>query len=359
MKPPARAVKRRQMMKASFAKKLFALASLWALLTFLAGEAAVRIASRTWKPERLIPSADEQLVYELDPQLPEINSFGMRGEEFKPADLQGKYVVAVIGDSHTYSVRAKRAGQAMPQQLERHLNSLRGREAVKVLNLGVPGYNMAQELEVLRVKALRFHPNLVILQYCINDTHVCNHIQPEHKRLNALIHKSALLVFLWKRLLYSRWGKQYLYQWIGKHVPDALLYREGLVGTLNVAAGEEEAHRHHPARTKDRVPPRYHYMLGRDNWERYVHEFAAICRRANIPMLATGPLEAGDREAFAREGFKVYSFFDMINRDEMKQYGYDPKNTATHFDARGSELIGKALAGFIREHYGDQIEAIH
>ncbi len=346
-------------MKEHLAKRLFVWAALWVVLTLVAGEVAVRIAVSSWRPERVIPSANGQLVYELNPRFPGINPFGMRGDGFGSGDLQGKYVIAVIGDSHTYSLRVERASQAIPQQIERHLNSLLGHEAVTVLNLGVPGYNMAQELEVLRVKALPFHPNLVVLQYCINDTHVCNYIQPEHRRLNALVHQSALLVYLWQRLLYSRWGTQHLYEWVGKRVPDALLYQAGLVGTLSsTVAGEDEAHRHHPARTKDRVPPRYHYMLGRDNWERRVHEFAGICRHANVPMLATGLLEAEDREIFVREGFAVDSFFDMIGRDQMKQNGYDPANTSTHFNARGTERIGTALAGFIREHYGDQIEAV-
>src|SRR5919198_396813 len=112
-------------------------------------------------------------------------------------------LITVIGDSHTYSTSVENRAETFPSQLEKYLNQKIGQRTVKVLNFGVPGYNTAQELEVLKTKALRFEPRMVILQYSINDTHICNYIQPEDKRLNWLIHKSQFLVVLWKNILYS------------------------------------------------------------------------------------------------------------------------------------------------------------
>jgi len=40
---------------------------------------------------------------------------------------------------------------------------------VEVLNFGVPGYNLAQEIETLRARALAFHPDVVVVAFCLND----------------------------------------------------------------------------------------------------------------------------------------------------------------------------------------------
>jgi hypothetical protein len=35
----------------------------------------------------------------------------------------------------------------------------------------------------------------------------------------------------------------------------------------------------------------------------------------------------------------------------MRDYGYNPDNTADHFNANGCSLIAKALADYIQKHY--------
>jgi hypothetical protein len=57
----------------------------------------------------------------------------------------------------------------------------------------VSGYEMAQELEVLRVKVQPFQPDRVILQYTINDEHSANYIHPRHEWLNRIVHGRVLL----------------------------------------------------------------------------------------------------------------------------------------------------------------------
>src|SRR5438477_468075 len=80
----------------------------------------------------------------------------------------------------------------------------------------------------------------------INDTHVCNYIQPKYRKLNSLIHKSRFFVRTWKNILYSPFGRRFLFEWIGSHFPDALLAQEGLVGTRKAADDEIPAHKPHP-----------------------------------------------------------------------------------------------------------------
>jgi hypothetical protein len=320
------------------------------VIFFVTGKILTRLFKKE-SPPRIVASENQKLVYELNKNYAQINSFGMRDEEFDIDSIRDLYKIAVVGDSHTYATRVKSTTETFPSQLEKYLNQNIGQRIVKVLNFGVPGYNTAQELELLKTKVLMFEPRMIILQYCINDTHICNYIQPEDKKLNSLIHKSQFLVLLWKNILYSSLGKAFLLDWIGKKFPDALLFQEGLVGTLSGADTEVPAHRAHPARTRDRVPRRYHYMLGEENWRMHMQSFAHLCRQQGIVLLATGFIEDKEKEFFLKEGFDVYSFYEIFEGKDMLAYGYNPDDTTSHFNAQGCYMIGKVLAEYIQKHY--------
>ena len=317
---------------------------------FAIGEIFVRIFKKE-PPTMFVASENQKLVYELNRNYKGINSFGMRAKEIDINEIRDLYKIAVIGDSHAYSVNVKNIEETFPYHIEEYLNPNIGQKIVKVLNFGVPGYNTAQELEVLKSKALMFQPKLVILQYHINDTHVCNYIQPKYKKLNLLIHKSKFLVTLWKNILYSPFGKRFLLEWVGDTFPDALLFQEGLVGTRKAADDEVPAHKPHPPRTKDRVPRRYHYMLGEENWRMHVQDFAHLCKQKSILFLATGFIEGEEKAIFLKEGFDVYSFYDIFQDQDMRDYGYNPDNTSSHFNAKGCYLLGKSLADYIQKRY--------
>ncbi len=324
--------------------------SLITLIGFLTiGEICARIFK---EPVSLYtPSENAKIVYELNTQHKDINAFGMRDKEWSENDIKNLYKIAVIGDSHAYSIRVGTIAETFPSVMEERLNHHLGKRLVKVLNFGVPGYNTAQELEVLRSKAVKFEPNLVVLQYCINDTHVCNYIQPAHKSINAFIHKSHFLARTWKNLLYSHFGKRFLFEWVGSHFPDALLAQEGLVGTRRAAADEVPAHQPHPARTPDRVPGRYHYMLGQENWRQHIQTFADVSKQKGVALLATGFIDAEEKAVFLHAGFDVYSFFEIFQGRDMQEYGYNPDNTASHFNANGCYFVGEYLANYIQNHY--------
>ena len=175
--------------------------------------------------------------------------------------------------------------------------------------------------------------------------------ESDPQRLNLLLHKSKFLVTLWKNILYSPFGKRFLLEWVGDKFPDALLFQEGLVGTRKAADDEVPAHKPHPPRTKDRVPMRYHYMLGEDNWRMHVQEFAHLCKQKGIPFLATGFIGEEEKPIFLQEGFDVYSFYDIFQGQDMRDYGYDPDNTKSHFNAKGYYFVGKFLADYIQKRY--------
>ena len=98
-----------------------------------------------------------------------VNELGLRGPEATTEKTPGVGRVAVLGDSIAFGYWVS-DGQGFARQLETLLNdgaSTGGR--VEVLNFGVPGYNLEQEIEVLRSKALAFSPDLVVVLFCLND----------------------------------------------------------------------------------------------------------------------------------------------------------------------------------------------
>ncbi len=101
------------------------------------------------------------LGYELNPGGCGANSLGFKDTEpvlDKPA---GSKRVLVLGDSITEQ-------RAYVDMLERLLQE-RSTVPVDVWNMGVTGYSVLNELELLRHRGLDFEPDLVVLQLCLND----------------------------------------------------------------------------------------------------------------------------------------------------------------------------------------------
>lgn len=96
-----------------------------------------------------------------------INSYGFRDREFSVAPEPGTVRIVVLGDSivwgHGLSVH-----ETFPKQLERLL-AQRGGARYEVLNFGVSGYSLEQQVEFYRLRAAQFDPAVVIIGSCVND----------------------------------------------------------------------------------------------------------------------------------------------------------------------------------------------
>ena len=310
-----------------------------AYVVFLAivGFAVLEVGTRLLVDEPIplvTPSADPRLVYELNPARKGINTLRMRGRELEPGELEGAFVIAVVGDSHVFSVKVRRNDRTIPAQIEQRLAAHWPASKLRALNFGVPGYNTAQHFAVLEARILGFEPDVIVLQYTINDLHVCNYVWPRFPSLNRLIHESHFAVFAIKRLLYSPFGQRHFFEPVGLRAPDLLLYEPGLVGTLRGRPDGEEHLRGHPPRDPDRVPERYHYMLGRENWERHLRRFGEVAREAGAALIGTGFIEDPDRATWETAGFEVISFYDIFaGRDMLAEGDYDASRSSDHFSA--------------------------
>ncbi len=142
------------------------LAGLW-----IAAEAAVahfmpapqfsRISVFSYGSDYIL-SSNPTLIYLPKPNTREFNGYGHRGQEysFKKAD---KKRIVFMGDSVIYGADVS-ANDRMTDRLNEKLGS-----GWEVINLGVKGYNLVQEVEYLKLLGLRFSPDYVIFGFTYND----------------------------------------------------------------------------------------------------------------------------------------------------------------------------------------------
>jgi hypothetical protein len=92
-----------------------------------------------------------------------INSQGLRDREYSLAKPPGVYRILMLGDSTTLGWGVS-AGETAAKLLERQLGP-----QFEVINAGVGNYGTVQESAYYKTRGRLFHPDLVILQYFIND----------------------------------------------------------------------------------------------------------------------------------------------------------------------------------------------
>lgn len=99
------------------------------------------------------------------------NRYGMRdSREYRLAKPPGTLRIAVIGDSFAEALQVPQA-EDFCSIAERRLARCvgLGGKKVEVLNFGVYGFGTPQELIMLRRRVLRWSPDLVVLEFYIND----------------------------------------------------------------------------------------------------------------------------------------------------------------------------------------------
>lgn len=131
-----------------------------------------------WKANIFQKSDNKILRYEFKPNSfedyrdrgykIEINFDGFRDKEYPQEKPQGVFRIVFIGDSEAFG-RFLPLEHTIAKQLEASLNNNFSPARFEVINMGVEGYNSFQELEMLKVKGMKYNPDLVIVYYCFND----------------------------------------------------------------------------------------------------------------------------------------------------------------------------------------------
>ena len=125
-----------------------------------------------------------------------INSEGLRDREFSLEKPPGVYRVMMLGDSTTLGWGVREEDTAA-KLLERKLNEALppGFNHVEVINTGVGNYDTVQEVTYYETIGWKYHPDLVVLVFFINDPEPV----PVEKK-GFLIDRSYLIAFATNRI---------------------------------------------------------------------------------------------------------------------------------------------------------------
>jgi lysophospholipase L1-like esterase len=97
-----------------------------------------------------------------------INVDGFRGPRHMRPKPPRSFRIAVLGDSVAFGYGVEEP-QAFPRLMEKRLGEIVTERPVEVVNLAVGGYNPYNELELLKDLGATYEPDLVLVQFCIND----------------------------------------------------------------------------------------------------------------------------------------------------------------------------------------------
>ena len=230
--------------------KNLGLSAVSVLITLIALEIALRLYGYNPLPDwrmrnfALRPSFSPDLKYELTPGASgrmwgtdlKINSQGFRGPE--PSSDPAVQRVIVLGDSITFGNNLA-LEETFPFQLQQQL-STPGRN-LEVLNFGVHGYDTLQEVSLLELRGLGYHPDLVVVTYCLNDVSISS-VSLEHiQRMQRL--RTAPYNFLFESRLVDLIAESMetlrLKHW-EKQVNDPAVFRREYANQID-AIGDDES----------------------------------------------------------------------------------------------------------------------
>lgn len=143
-----------------------------------AGEAIVRYRERT---RETVPASmpflfyrHERLRYALVRDQDyyawaHVNASGFRGRPVEVVKPDSVLRVMVVGGSTVFDSTVDGDDQAWPARLEHHLGCLLPSRKVEVINAGVPGYVMLDNLIRLQSELYEFKPDILVLYQAHND----------------------------------------------------------------------------------------------------------------------------------------------------------------------------------------------
>ncbi|MDP2914507.1 MAG: SGNH/GDSL hydrolase family protein [Candidatus Aminicenantes bacterium] len=139
-----------------------------------------------------------------------INRLGFRDIEHR--FLKTDKRVAIVGDSITFGWDLPLEDTYAYQTREKLRSE--GRK-VEIMAMGITGYNLMQEYHLIKERALRFAPDLIVVQICLNDFEKTLGIRPDPKQQFLLTQYGEIFIpYLFKKTKLSHWlmARSYLFK---------------------------------------------------------------------------------------------------------------------------------------------------
>ncbi len=310
------------------------------------------------------PAAHPSMRYELVPGATgrvggvdaTINAQGYRGSEGRPGKSPG-YRIILLGDSVTFGM-----GLPLEDTFAFQLQQLLRQESqnMEVLNFGVIGYDIIQEVAHLEVQGLAYFPNLVVVSYVLNDAGLATinweHFARGRAWLTRVLLHFELVWFVVARL--ERWQQA---QWLRRQ-NDPDVFRREYTGQIDPIRTDEHALRALMQRVPDLYPSHWYGDPARIGRIRYAfrHLRAHAQTQGFSVLVLLIPRLTGDIETYPhqtahrivameaqRAGFDYLDLtaaFMSAGMENLKLRARD----VVHPNRVGHTIIAQALAGYIR-----------
>ena len=296
------------------------------------------------------------------------NSLGYRGEEIPLPKPDGRYRIACLGGSTTYTEHIEDYRKSYPYLLEQHLKG-QGYENVDVVNAGAGGWSSWETLINFELRILDLDPDLIIVYHGINDIQSRLVWPPEAYRGDNSGHRAPTLtsIFMPSLLEYSTLMRMVMIKarMTKSHaafertidlVPDTYLGTQFLKQKLQGTYPTELFEKTSAAAIMERNGPIY--------FERNIRNVVALAKTHGIDVLlssfAYSPLFVNRPRASSREYISAYGhnnrlveaiaeemdvhFFDFAEAfPAQKQWYVDGR----HVTKKGARLKSKLFGEFL------------
>lgn len=280
---------------------------------------------------------DAELGFRLSPSFPGVNSLGIRHAELDVPKPAGRFRALLIGDSVGFPL------DGFFRHVERHSSS-RSKRDLEFVNACVHGYTTYQARVFLERDLLDLAPDLVILQYCVNDNHRFLHrLTSKGRRLLTLeasnylfpagdgfwpnLTRASYLVYALRKGLLSRqtagelaWEGIERSAWVDATWPAQEEHVRSMAASVRAAGGRFMVL---AVPHEDQLDP-LHLARDREFVLKPQRQLAAICTRLGVPFLDVHDGLAAHRS-------------EALFTDRL------------HLAPRGHELVGTLVSTFLAE----------
>ena len=309
-------------------------------------------------------SENPDLQYELTPNFEgrawrtdvKINSDGFRGNEFTRMD-PSSYRILVLGDSVAFGISLP-VEASFPYRTEELIRKEFPRFEVR--NLSVVGYNTFQEVTLLERKGLEYHPNLVVIGYCLNDPMTFAFDLIYLRRLqeysNNFLFRSRLMLFVARRL-----DRAHLTTFL-QDQNDPGIFSRVYRNRIDPIGPEEKFLRRLIRSSENTFPAVYYSHEAHVGLIRYAFRRLSelsVKNRFKVVIVIIPALEQRDGKYPYRNQHRIVQYeasrfnFDILDTtDQFMKYGMDRlrmlRSDKIHPNEEGHRILAETLASYIR-----------
>lgn len=281
-----------------------------------------------------------------------INALGLRGEDFPVAKPTGEIRVLFAGDSISLGLGLAEE-DTFVRRIQPLLQAAFPGKKLRTINAGCSGYTTWQEADYLEKEGLKLSPDLVVLNFCLNDVLDVINTEGNHVRGRPWIQEYPPLNHV------SGLARMASYYW-DRHRAK-VIREQGLWTNENVFGVPQGEHIGFETLFESSLPPRLVAA-----WERIfddLGEFDRICKQAHVPWIIFSmpirikmPPDDGAKRITTKlhawaesRGVPHLDVADAFS-EWMKQTGRPVEglfNDEVHPSPEGSRIIADELARFI------------